>query len=58
MIVNRVGTDETILPSGQNQPETGFCSIVFDETMGLDHGGVHHQLVLQAILQGGAISHP
>jgi hypothetical protein len=57
MIVNCNCGDETISQSGRSQPEARVCSSDHDQTTGFDHGGVHHQPVLQAILQGRAISH-
>jgi len=50
--------NETILPPKRNQAETDVCSVVGRSNTGFDHGGVHHQPVLSAVLQGSAIGHP
>jgi hypothetical protein len=49
--------DETILRSRRNRPETEICSNGLGQTMGCDHVGSHHQLVLPPVLQGRAVRH-
>jgi hypothetical protein len=45
--------------SGQNETslKPGFVPMGDDQTTGFDHGRVHHQPVLPAIVQGSVIGH-
>jgi hypothetical protein len=50
-------TDETILRSRRNRPETEICSNGIGQTTGCDHVGNHHQPILPPVLQGRAVRH-
>ena len=49
--------DETIVALRRNRAETKVCSNDFDQAMGCDHAGNHHQPVLPPVLQDSAVRH-